>query len=360
MSIWDEDVSEDHALYDTTSFYSHARFKKILFIIVCLLITIALVGYAVTYGAVNIGYLETYETIWHHMTHDIVNDRADYIVVELRLPRILGAVIAGAGLAVTGAVMQSTLKNPMADSYTTGVSSGASFGATLVMAGTGSLFSASNGLVVGAFIFAMVPIAAMVAISKMKNASPTTMIMAGIGVMYIFNALTTLVMMRVDPQQLSNIYSWQVGTLEMVDWDGIPIMAIVTLVGIILMMLLSGKLNVLATGDESAKAMGIDADRLRILCLVLVGFVVAVIVSYTGLIGFVGLVAPHIVRLFIGADNRFLLPACASLGAMLLVIADLLGRMVLSPTVIQVGVVMALVGSPVFLWLLMRRNSSMW
>lgn len=360
MDVWDADLSDDASLCDTTSFYTHTRTLKILFIAVCLVVTVALVGYAVTFGAINIGYLETYETMWNRITGNIVDERSDYIVIKLRLPRILGAVITGAALAVAGAVMQSTLKNPMADAYTTGVSSGASFGATLVMAGAGSLFVTTNNLVIGAFMFSLIPVFAMVLISKIKNASSITMIMAGIGLMYIFNALTTLLMMMVDPHQLANIYRWQVGTLDMVTWKSIPIMAVTTVIGIVIMMFLSGKLNILATGDESAKAMGIDADKMRISCLVIVGLVCAVVVSFTGLIGFVGLVSPHIVRLFIGSDNRFLIPACAALGSMMLVMADLLGRMVLAPAVVQVGVIMALVGSPVFLWLLMRRKSSMW
>lgn len=360
LEEWESPVGPDDSMGATSDFYERTRLKKILFIIACIIVTIVVAAYAIAYGAVNISYLDTYTTIWHHLTGDIINEQADYVIFQLRMPRILCAIFAGAGLAVSGAVLQSTLRNPMADSYTTGVSSGASFGATLVMAGTGGLFITGNLIVMGAFVFSLVPIGIMVLMSKIKDASPTTMIMVGIGVMYIFNALTTLLMMRTDPQALANIYHWQVGTLGMIKWPSIPILVVVTVVGIALMMIISGRLNVLATGDETAKALGIDADNLRILCLLIVGIVTAVIVSFTGLIGFVGLVAPHIVRLFIGSDNRYLIPASAALGSMLLVVADLIGRMILRPTVIQVGVVMALIGAPLFLWLLMRKNSSAW
>ena len=125
-------------------------------------------------------------------------------------------------------------------------------------------------------------------------------------------------------------------------------------------MFLSGKLNVLATGDDSAKALGINADRMRLICLLLVGLVSASIVSYTGLIGFVGLVCPHIVRMFIGADNRYLIPAVALFGGALMLIADVIGKIVISPSVLPVGVVMSFIGGPVFLWMVLRRSDKAW
>jgi iron complex transport system permease protein len=134
----------------------------------------------------------------------------------------------------------------------------------------------------------------------------------------------------------------------------------VVMAGIIITMLISGKLNVLATGDDSAKAMGINADRMRLLTLILTGVVSAAIVSFTGLIGFVGLVTPHIVRMFIGADNRYLVPACALFGAALMLIADIIGRVIIAPSSLPVGVVMSFIGGPVFLWMVLRRNSSAW
>ena len=200
----------------------------------------------------------------------------------------------------------------------------------------------------------------MVGISQMKGASPTTMIMAGIGIMYIFNAITTLLMMWSDPQELASIYRWQVGSLDIVQWGDIPIMFVIVIIGIVISMLISSKLNVLATGDESATAMGINAERMRIWCLIMVGLVSAVVVSFTGLIGFVGLVAPHITRLFIGSDNRFLIPACALFGSMLMITADAIGRVILDPYVLQVGVVMAFLGGPIFLALLLSSKKKVW
>jgi iron complex transport system permease protein len=275
------------------------------------------------------------------------------------MPRVIGGIFAGAGLAICGVVMQNTLKNPLADPYTTGVSSGASLGATLLMTVFGLGLGSTWGTI-GAFVFAMIPVGIMILITKMKDASPTTMIMAGIGIMYIFNAITTMMMLSAEAQTMQAIYNWQVGTLDLLKWEQLPVMAIVVIAGIVISMLVSGKLNVLATGDESAKAMGIDAEKLRIWCLILVGIVSAAVVAFTGLIGFVGLVAPHITRLFIGSDNKFLLPASAVFGGMLMIVADAVGRIILFPEVIQVGVIMSFIGGPVFLMLLLGSKRQMW
>ena len=358
---WDQPLDSDNLLKDTVEHYLRSRIWKYIFIVICVVAIFLVAGYAVTIGPYKIGFLETYETILNHLTDNVTDSTKDYVVWDLRMPHILGGLIAGAGLAVCGAVMQNTMKNPLADPYTTGVSSGASLGATLAMTVfAGSAIASRNGTVICAFLFSLLPVFMMVAISQMKGASPTTMIMAGIGIMYIFNAITTLLMMWSDPQELSSIYRWQVGSLDIVLWGDIPIMFVIVLIGLIVSMLISSKLNVLATGDESAIAMGINAERMRIWCLIMVGLVSAVVVSFTGLIGFVGLVAPHITRLFIGSDNRFLIPACALFGSMLMITADAIGRVILDPYVLQVGVVMAFLGGPIFLALLLSSKKKVW
>lgn len=358
VEAMDADVEGDVAMSDTLDNHRRSTRTRALFIVLLLVAMVGAMGVAVTVGPYDIGFFEAYEHIWNVLTGNGTGTLEEYIVIQYRMPRVVVGIFAGAGLAVCGAVMQSVLKNPLADPYTTGVSSGASLGATIAIT-AGFSATASPPIVLLAFVFSLLPIGMMIAISKMRNASPTTMIMAGIGIMYIFNAITTVLMLWADPQDLSRVYRWQVGTLDSVTWADAPYIGVVTVVGIIILMILAGRLNVLATGDESAKALGVDADNLRVVCLVLVGIVTAVVVSFTGLIGFVGLVTPHIVRLFIGSDNRYLIPASALFGASLLIIADLIGRSVLT-TNIQVGVVMAFIGGPVFLWLLIRGRRSMW
>jgi len=360
VTLWlreDTDIEQQEE-----SFKDYKRYvaRKWVFMAICVVVIIVVMGFAVTYGSYDIGFWESYQIIWNHLTGNISDTMKDHIIINLRMPRMVVGIVAGAGLAVAGAVMQSTLMNPLADSYTTGVSSGASFGATLAMTMGMTAATGSHAIVVNAFIFALIPTAMIIATSKMKNASPTTMIMAGIAIMYIFNAFTTVLMLWADESTLAEVYQWQVGTLAGTSWNEVPIMIAVVLAGIIVVQLLSRKLNVLATGDETARALGVDASKMRIILLAIVALVSAAVVSFTGLIGFVGLVTPHIVRIFIGADNRYLIPASAIAGSALLVTADLLGRAILSPVVLQVGVVMAFIGGPMFLWLLLKKNSKVW
>ncbi len=354
----DQDDSEGYRKHMAD--YHRTIRRRLFFIVMCVVVTVIAAGYAIAYGPLDISFADTYITIWNHITGNVQNAGMDFIIVNVRAPRIVAGIFGGIGLAVCGAVLQSVLRNPLADSYTTGVSSGASFGATLAITMGLSVVN-STPTVMMAFVFSLLPIVAIILLSKHRSASsPTVMIMFGIGLMYIFNALTTVFMLWSSPEDLASIYQWQVGSLAKVTWDNIPYMAAVVIVGTIVIQILSGKLNVLATGDDNAKALGIDPHRLRVFLLAVTGLICAGVVSFTGVIGFVGLVTPHIVRIFIGADNRYLLPASALFGAMLMVVCDLLGRAVLDPAVLPVGVVMAFIGGPTFIWLLVRKGNSAW
>ncbi len=336
------------------------RFKYV-FISICLIIIFLVAAYSITLGSYEIGFFEVYDILWNHIIGNAPADSAkDYIVWELRLPRVIFGIFGGAALAVAGTVMQSILKNPLADSYTTGVSSGAGFGATLAMT-TGIALNSMTGVVIYAFLFSLIPTVVIIAISRMSNASPTTMIMAGIGTMYIFSAMTTVMMLWADPNSMAAIYAWQVGSLSNgnITFGNIPIIVLASLAGIIIIGLCSHKINVLATGDESAKALGIDADKLRIFLLLVTGILAASIVSFVGIVGFVGLVSPHIVRMFIGADNRYLIPGSAIFGGMIMIVADQIGRVV-SFGPLPVGVIMAFLGGPIFLWLILRKGREVW
>lgn len=361
---WDDDPGDGPDQMDRD--YHRYILRKWLLIVVCVITCIVVAGVAITVGTYPIGFTEAYELLWNHVFGTVPDDPydilyiKDHVVWDLRLPRILIGIIAGAGLAVAGATMQSTLKNPLADPYTTGISSGAAFGATVAICYGFGVFGSTGSIVVNAFVFSLIPTAVIAVISVTKKVSPVSMILAGIAIMYIFNSLTTIMMLWADPDDLAAVYQWQVGSFEGLDWGSIPIMLGVTLVGSVFLMIVSNKLNVLATGDENARALGIDASRLRLICLVVVSLITASIVSFTGIIGFVGLVAPHVVRIFIGSDNRYLIPASMAFGAALLLVADLIGRTVIAPTVLEVGVVTALIGGPVFLYLVIRQKKEAW
>lgn len=355
-----DDLSSEIDEDELISRYEHITARKILFIVACVVLSILVSGYALTIGSYPIGFIESYQVAIDHILGHIDDISKDYVVWDVRLPQIAAGIIAGAGLAICGAVMQSTMKNPLADPYTTGISSGASFGATLAIILDFAVIGSGYAIVGNAFLFSLVPMAIIMLVSGSRKASPTMIILSGIAVMYVFNAMTTVLMLMADPNDLASVYSWQVGSLAGVTWKNNIVMLVFVVVGGFLMQILAGKINVLSAGDDSAKSLGINADNLRLLCLLIVSLVAAAVVSFTGIIGFVGLVCPHVCRMFVGSDNRYLIPASASFGAALLVISDLIGRTIIAPTILQVGVITAFIGGPMFLYLLIRQKKGAW
>lgn len=333
--------------------------KKYIFIILCIVGAFLAGLYLLTIGDYPIEFWESFQIVIDHITGNIGDATKDFVVWERRLPMIIMAVFVGVGLAIAGATMQSVLKNPLADPYTTGISSGASFGASLAIISGLTIVGGSWALVVNAFVFSLIPMAVIILISAIKRTSPTTMILAGIAVMYTFDAFTTVIRLHADPDALKEVFNWGVGSLGYANWDNLPIIFVVVVVCVIIMQLLSRILNILASGDDSAKSLGVDADKLRIFSLLVVSLATAAIVSFTGTIGFVGLVCPHVARIFIGSDNRFLLPASAAFGTLLVIVADIIARS-LADASLQVGVVLSFIGGPMFLYILIRQRSEVW
>ncbi|MBR7006147.1 MAG: iron ABC transporter permease [Candidatus Methanomethylophilaceae archaeon] len=343
--------------------YHKYTVRKLIFIVGCTISMFLVMGYALTIGSSNISFIEVYQTIFNHFFNpDAVNPDFDWAIFTIRMPRVLGGLIAGMSLGVAGAAMQSMMKNPLADPYTTGISSGASFGATLAL-GLGLTFAGiggSLGLVLFAFVFSLVPAAVIILVSSMRSTSAATMILAGIAVMYLFNACTTLIKLGLSDASLSAVFQWSIGDLSSVTWTGCEIMAGFTVVGTLVLIMMSKKLNILITGDKNATALGLDAHKLRLILLVLISLMAASVVCFTGIIGFIGLVSPHIIRMFLGSDNRYLIPASAAFGAVLLMVSDLIARVILAPTFLPVGVITSFIGGPIFLYLLVKQRKSVW
>ncbi len=336
---------------------------KIVFIAACCIAVFAVGGLALSLGERSIPFMRVYGLVWDHLCgatyeYDSPGWWDDFIVWEIRMPRIVMGIVAGASLSLGGVIMQSMMKNPLADPYTTGISSGACFGAVAAVV-VGTTFSAvaeDYAIVANAFIGSLVPAFLVIAISSRVRASPVTMILAGTAISYMFNALTTIIMVAADESKLAAAYSWQVGSLGDAVWDQIPFMATVSLAGMVVMMFMASRLNLLLLGDEGAHSLGLDVQGFRKLCLVILAFMTASIVSFTGIIGFVGLIVPHAARFFIGSDNRYLIPASMALGALVMISADLVARLI-SKGSIPVGIVMSFAGGFVFLLLVMNMKS---
>ncbi|MGI5352016.1 FecCD family ABC transporter permease [Streptomyces sp. CA-250714] len=277
------------------------------------------------------------------------------IVLDVRLPRVLLAAVVGAGLALVGAVLQALVRNPLADPYLLGISSGASTGAVLVIVlGIGAV-SMQLGAFAGALL-ALVVVYAMARRGGTLTSLPTgRLVLAGVAVQYVLSALTSLVLVTSsENEHLRAILFWTLGGLGQARWGTLLLPAVVLGAGLVLLLALARPLDLLLAGDEGATVLGLDTGRFRAAAFVLASLVTAVLVTVSGAIGFVGLMVPHAARMAVGAGHRALLPVAALGGAAFLVLADLAARTVAAPQEIPVGVLTALTGGPFFLWLLRR------
>ncbi len=353
-------TADSHASGGFRASYLGSVRRKVIFILICLAVCIVLATYSAMLGSYPVSPSEVYTTIWNAITGQSQPDKTvAHIVLDLRLPRILGAIVCGFALAVCGTVMQSMMKNPLADPYTMGISSGAGFGAALAIILGVELIS-GGGIIINAFVFAIIPAMVILFLSRFRRATPTMMILCGISLMYLFNAMTQLFMLVADPEDLATVYKWTVGTLDSIDMGELVLVLIVAVAGSLYVQYMANRLNVMGIGDDSAKTLGVDVDRQRLIMLLVITLVAASVVSFTGVIGFVGLVSPHIARLVIGADNRYLIPAAGIFGSVLLLASDMVARTIAAPTILPVGVITACIGGPLFMYLILRSSKEVW
>ncbi|WP_217178787.1 iron ABC transporter permease [Streptomyces sp. AC495_CC817] len=276
----------------------------------------------------------------------------DQAVWQFRLPRSLLAGLSGAGLALAGAMMQAVVRNPLAEPYILGVSSGASVGAVLVIVSGGATFL---GLTMSgaAFVGAIVACVLVAALARIRGElSPTRMILAGVALGSLLSAVTSYLTLTTDAQNVVSVMFFLLGSVSAADMTTLAIPAVALAVAGVAAFGLSRSMNALLAGDESAQAVGVRTTRLRALLLVCASLLTGSIVAVSGGIGFVGLVVPHIARLLVGSDHRRMLPVTVLGGALFLMVADLLARTVAAPTEIPLGILTAFVGAPFFLWLM--------
>lgn len=292
-----------------------------------------------------------------------------HLIWDIRLPRTLAALAAGAGLALAGSVMQTLLSNPLAAPSTLGISQGAAFGATVAIvlfkvgylypaASAGSLLTAHSTIAACAFGGSLFSILVILAIATFRQLSSEAMILAGVAMGAFLSAGTMLLQYFGDDSQVAASLIWTFGDLGKAGWQEIRLLALLLFPISGYLLTRAWCLNSLQWGTDVARTMGVATGRLRLIGLLLVCLLVAVITAFWGIIAFIGLMAPHLIRPLIGTDQRFLLPASALCGALLLLIADCTSRTVLAPLVIPVGIVTSFAGAPLFLYLLLKRRSS--
>lgn len=356
------------AEFDEIYQQSTARKLTMLVVLVILLIVIALVATAT--GVAGVSVSDVARVILSKIIPGVqlatVSDLAETIVMELRLPRICLAILAGLSLGGAGSVMQSVLRNPLVSPFTLGVSAGASLGAALAIVlgtsvlGSGFVISGKYLIVVNAFIFGSLTMLLIYGIAKIKGAVPETLLLAGVALSYLYQAGVSALKYFSDNEALKDLTVWMMGGLWGASWETVIILLPIILICLILLERYAWDLNALGSGEEVAMSLGVNVDRVRLVTLVLATMMASSAIAFTGIIGFIGLVAPHLCRFIVGPDNRFLLPGAALMGAVILLLADTLARIVLAPIELPVGIVTSLIGAPFFLYMLLRKKHQYW
>lgn len=320
-----------------------------------LAVTLALAIVAgVALGAVRVAPADVVASIGRAVTGQ-PGGLADTLVIDIRLPRVLLAALVGACLATAGALYQALFRNPLADPYILGVSSGAGLGVVLVLTATAGATALRAGLVpLGAFAGASATIALVVRLATRRGrVEATSLLLAGVAISYTLAAITSFVMV-VAREQMSTVVFWMMGGLEGATWGYVVAVSLMLAVGGGVALAVARPLNLVLLGDERAGQLGLPVERFKTLLLAVASLVTAAAVAVSGLVGFVGLMTPHAVRIVLGPDHRRLLPASMLAGAIVMVLADLAARTVLAPVELPVGIVTAVLGGPFFLWLLVR------
>lgn len=340
------------------------KFRGPLALIVVSLALITSIVAAVSVGQVSIPFQDTLAAFGRHLFGLHAESGAgalfDSVIWEIRLPRVLLSVIVGAGLALCGVVMQASLQNPLAEPYLLGVSSGGSLGATVaILAGFGS-----SGLLAGATVpvwaFSGSLIATVVVLAVGSTGSRTSavkLILTGTAVNALCTAISSsFVYFAASAEGIRTVTFWMLGSLESATWDDLPLTACVVIGAVLVMATEIRSLDVMLTGDESAITLGIDSNRRRQAYLLLCALVTGCLVAHVGVIGFVGLLVPHVVRGVVGASHRLLLPVAVVTGGLFVLWADVIARVIVSNSELPIGIVTAVLGAPAFLHMLTRKE----
>lgn len=333
--------------------------KKYIFTLLILILLI------LSFIALNLGATKTTLLNLIGLTDDKKNEIVNLVLWRIRLPRILAAIVSGGALAISGCIMQNNLKNPLASPFTLGISNAAAFGANvaIILLGAGSVQSSSKDAVIinnpylvslSAFFFSMIATLLIIELAKLRVFSKEAIVLSGVALGSLFTAGTTLVQYFAQDFQVAAAVFWTFGDLGRTSWTEVLIIAVVTLVSFIYFYIHRWDYNTIEDSDDVAKSLGVNVERLRYHSMIMVSFATATAVSFIGVIGFVGLIAPHIMRRIVGSDLRFLIPTSAILGSIILLLSDTIARTIVSPIVLPVGVLTSFLGAPIFLYLLIK------
>ncbi|GBC63610.1 iron ABC transporter permease [Desulfonema ishimotonii] len=332
------------------------RKKHLLFLSLMAIVGFLMI-YAVTQGAYRLSPSHVLDALAGRGEGAV-----NIVVWNIRLPRIIAAIVAGWGLAISGLALQTLLRNPLASPFTLGISHGAAFGAAfaIVVFGAGGMQghdpAAHSFFSVTAFAFlgAMSATLIILMLSRLRKMSPESLILAGMALSSLFISGTILIQFLATEVELASVVFWTFGDMARSDWPEIGLMTGVTVLITLWLLVNRWNLNALISGDEVARGLGVEVDRIRLRGMFAAAFVAALVTAFHGVIAFLGLLAPHIARRLVGADHRLMIPFSAVLGALILLLADTAGRVVIGSGALPVGVLTSFLGAPLFLWLLIR------
>jgi len=337
---------------------AHDRFKfvRIFFVLGVLGLLILLTGIIITLGPLNISVAEAYYALLERVfpSYFHVETLTSRVVWNIRFPRIMGGIMAGFGLGMCGCVMQAVLKNPLASPFTLGITAGAQFGISVAAVLGITILGGPYLLIGNAFVCALLCSLFIIALAAIKGATSENLVLAGIAVNYFFTAFSQLLKYFASDEQLRLMTNWGMGDLAAFTWTNSHLLLAIFILCFPLLMSKAWDLNIMTAGDETAKSIGVNSEKTRIFIMVVTSLLVATIVCFMGTIAFIGLVAPHMARMVIGGDHRFLIPASGMLGALVLISADAVGMNMIAPTIIPTGIMTSIVGVPFFIYLMMK------
>ena len=337
--------------------YETRQAQRVAIILTGFVLMLALAVIFAALGATNTPCVDILRTLVRLALRQEL-DTPQTVILHLRLPRVVMAMLAGAGLSISGAAMQGITRNPLVSPFTIGVSNAAAFGASLsIVFGLGILPGTESGTVITAFLLAFLSAALVYLVSLRAGLSPETLVLTGIAINYLFSAATSLIQYFADEHRLSAAVAWAFGSFNGAEWNEVGTTAVAVLVTGVGLYICAPSLDLLASGDdEVARSLGANPQRVRAVAGALSVMATAAVISFTGVIGFVGLAGPHIARLLLGSGHRHLIPFSAVVGAILTLTADTIGRLILAPVLIPVGIVVSFLGVPIFVNLILTRR----
>lgn len=353
-------ITKDMAKGTLSGYLAYSR-RKVMFLLGVVALLVALCLFSIRLGDTNLSYAQIVSYLFHP------NDSWDSTVIwKNRMPRIVAAIAEGAALGVAGAVMQAILRNPMASPFTLGISNAAACGAAfaILMFSGGTIVGSFNAYAVVsdeflvpfmAFVFSLISVAVTLLLIKLIDASPMMIVLSGMALSSVFSAVLAFTQYIANETAMSSIVYWQFGSLDKLSWNNICVIIAVLVLVTVYFLYRMWDYNALEAGDEVAKGLGVNINRVRIGGLVASSLITAVVISFTGIIGFIGLIAPHMVKRLIGNDFRYLLPGSMLMGALVLLISNIIatyGFSALISTTLPVGIITSAFGGPLFLAIL--------